>query len=423
MGNLRSVPWNGTTLGDAGPYSAGEWQQFWESMLSTGRSDHGILSMYFEGFRPVYNPTTPNNNISIYRGAALVNGVLVAQDTLAATVMTFAANSSGFSRIDRVVLEANYVTQEANLIIVQGTPGASPAIPALTQNSATKWQIPVCYVTLVNGYTSVDENDITDERVFIDQPEGIQFFLQNRDGTTVSSGMGATVGPNTESFTRASRNATNNLGVIKGAYDNLTSGFMGGGHTRIRGDGSVFAIGGYATISNATLGTYTPYTPASDYANASVMTAMTLEVSSARYVPAMVFPRLLNFNRFQYYTNTGTQLTGSNTTLARVGTGTQWECIINVRAAPVLVHMWFVCRNDTGGFGAVFRIYNNTQSQYVSTVFDNALVGTTWFLISIWGIDFAYAAGSNTYHLHGMAGGGGNWVTRGGSMWAMELAS
>lgn len=426
MGNLVSLPWDGTTLGDAGPYSASEWQSAWKGMLGTGQGitvgkeqkDWGIFRKVGEAFRP--SATGAANSISILEGTALINGVFVRQTSVPSIAASFDTNSSGFTRIDRVVLEANYVTQESNVVVIKGTPGASPTAPALTQSTLTKWQIPVCQVSLANGYASITQANVTDERVFIDISPGFQSYLQNQTGAEVTSGLGITRAASLDGYTLASIHNRSLWGVSQGTMANAGYGNVVAGQTRVRNTGSLTS-GDFINID--TNGTFKSYNPLADYANAGPGVQMAIETTSNRYANALIFPRHLIFPRF-IKTATTTQFSGSNAspTYARVGTGTSWECIITNRFGPVFVNAWFVCRNDTGGFGAFFKLYNNTTGTYISTQFSLALTGATWYIINIFGIDVApTTAAANTYHLHGTAGGGGNWVTKEGEMWVMEL--
>lgn len=79
--------------------------------------------------------------------------------------LAIAANSSGQTRIDLVCLKIDpgaapdyYASDVAELIIVQGTPGAG--VPATPAN-----YLKLAEVTVVNGATEIEDADITDSRV------------------------------------------------------------------------------------------------------------------------------------------------------------------------------------------------------------------------------------------------------------------
>lgn len=67
-------------------------------------------------------------------------------------------------RIDRLVARLSVtVTQDIQLAVLTGTPGASPEPPALTRNSET-YEISLAQLYVGAGATSVSSSDITDER-------------------------------------------------------------------------------------------------------------------------------------------------------------------------------------------------------------------------------------------------------------------
>ncbi|WP_175439144.1 hypothetical protein [Streptomyces vilmorinianum] len=71
------------------------------------------------------------------------------------TTLTIAGNTSGSTRLDRVVLRLDRSTWDVRAAIVAGTPGAGA--PALTQNTGSTglYEIPLAQVTVINSATSV----------------------------------------------------------------------------------------------------------------------------------------------------------------------------------------------------------------------------------------------------------------------------
>lgn len=70
--------------------------------------------------------------------------------------LTIDAENSSLTRIDRVVVTADFSARETRLEILKGTASANPAAPALTQNHWVKWQISLARVTVTaNGITAV----------------------------------------------------------------------------------------------------------------------------------------------------------------------------------------------------------------------------------------------------------------------------
>ncbi|WP_236243124.1 hypothetical protein [Streptomyces sp. CC228A] len=82
------------------------------------------------------------------RGHAWYSGAV--DDTLA-----IASNSSGSTRVDRVVLQLDRATWDVRAVVVQGTPGSGA--PALTQDtgSSGEYEIPLAQVTVPDAAASV----------------------------------------------------------------------------------------------------------------------------------------------------------------------------------------------------------------------------------------------------------------------------
>lgn len=77
--------------------------------------------------------------------------------------LSIAANSSGSTRTDTIVLRRSRTTWAVTATIIQGTPGAGA--PALVRNakgsSAGSWDIPLATVTVVNGAVTIAAGDVT----------------------------------------------------------------------------------------------------------------------------------------------------------------------------------------------------------------------------------------------------------------------
>jgi hypothetical protein len=86
----------------------------------------------------------------------------------AALTLSIPTAHSTYSRIDRVVVRLSAVSgRSVDVVVVAGTPAASPAPPTLTQTSET-WEIPLARIAVGAGVTSILAANITDERVFPD---------------------------------------------------------------------------------------------------------------------------------------------------------------------------------------------------------------------------------------------------------------
>jgi hypothetical protein len=108
--------------------------------------------------------TAPNGNLSVTVGAGEANVKGFYYRNTANKVLTIAANSSGSTRVDRVVLRLNRAANTLTAIVIQGTPGAGA--PAYTQVVGGTWDWPVAQVLVANGASVLTNANITDERVY-----------------------------------------------------------------------------------------------------------------------------------------------------------------------------------------------------------------------------------------------------------------
>lgn len=73
--------------------------------------------------------------------------------------------SETLPRIDRIVLEVNYISREFYISVKKGTAGASPKEPSL-EDSAAKKEIPLAAVRVYANTAEITEDDIIDERTY-----------------------------------------------------------------------------------------------------------------------------------------------------------------------------------------------------------------------------------------------------------------
>lgn len=190
-----SRPFDGTLIGDAGPYSSADWAQSWRMLDIADSANSGVLP-YVEEELEVVATSPASNQVTVSTGAAIVRGRWYYNDT--DSNQSISANASGSTRIDLIVLEANIVNQEVRIAKVQGTPGSG--LPSLTQNSSI-WQIPLAYVTAVNGFTTLDQSDITDMREWAKIPPFIAIPVTNISASVLESGACAVWSGTAESIT------------------------------------------------------------------------------------------------------------------------------------------------------------------------------------------------------------------------------
>jgi hypothetical protein len=100
--------------------------------------------------------------VKVRTGRAIVRGVFY--ENTATKSLTIAANSTGSTRIDRIVLKLDPVANTVTAVVKTGSTSA----PALTQDDLGVWEMPLARVTVANGAVSISLVNVTDERVHTD---------------------------------------------------------------------------------------------------------------------------------------------------------------------------------------------------------------------------------------------------------------
>lgn len=184
-----SRPWTGRTsqgaLGDAGAYSAAQWQQMYAHMIGVGaeQANRGVIRGVLEELEVVAN-SPADTTVIVEPGSALVKGIFFLND--ADKSVAISSNASGSTRQDIIVLEADYTAQTVRIDVVQGTPGAG--VPALTQSAGSIWQIPLAILTLASGFTTIPQSLITDWREYANVPAALAVEVTNSSGLTLNWG-------------------------------------------------------------------------------------------------------------------------------------------------------------------------------------------------------------------------------------------
>lgn len=163
-------------------YSASEFREYFAIL-----SNNGVLRDYLNGMA-VAQLGTPAKAVQVATGAVFINGALFSPTTV--TQLAVAENTSGNPRIDRIVARLDTANRKILLAVVQGTPAASPSAPSLTRTSAT-WELSLAQVYLANGYSTILNANITDERADDTVCGYIEKTFTSR---RISSGTGAPSG-------------------------------------------------------------------------------------------------------------------------------------------------------------------------------------------------------------------------------------
>lgn len=153
MGNIHDFGLPFTSVSGDRTYGSADWRAYFASMFGNG------IMVGVGDQLAVGQQTSPNRTISVASGAALVDGTIRVLQT--PTTLELNENVSGSVRIDRIVVRLDYGGRLIRLAVRQGTPGAGA--PDL-QRDATYRELSLAQVELANGYTSITDAMITDER-------------------------------------------------------------------------------------------------------------------------------------------------------------------------------------------------------------------------------------------------------------------
>jgi len=155
----QSWLWNtdGTGDGKIGGYTQADWAII-AAILGACCGYEGVAPAYRNELAPAANGA---NTVRVATGGAVVDGKPYDSST-AVDVNVPSASGAGNTRIDRIVLRADWTAQTVRLTRLAGVDAASPSAPAITQTPGSVYDIMVCQV-LVNTAGAVT---VTDERVW-----------------------------------------------------------------------------------------------------------------------------------------------------------------------------------------------------------------------------------------------------------------
>lgn len=137
-----------------------QWSQmarYWrgDGILPDQNSINGVLKVYG-------NPSTLS--VDVAAGSAWIQGHFFNSDSVVNKVLT-PVQTSGNSRIDIVALRLDWLENNIDVVVVEGTEGITPTPPTLQQNFGSRWEIPLAQVTITYDATIGDGLNIVDLRV------------------------------------------------------------------------------------------------------------------------------------------------------------------------------------------------------------------------------------------------------------------
>ena len=164
------------TTGGAGDGAAEYTRSDWHKILEIIGGCHGEEGV--GDFENHYDATYSANTITIDTGMGISDGK-PHHCSVAGDITIPSAVGGGNTRIDRIVLRADWTAQTVRLTRIAGTDAASPSAPAITQTSETTYDI-MLYQVLVDtgGTTSLQ----LDERVWTAAGLAGDGLVTNTDG-------------------------------------------------------------------------------------------------------------------------------------------------------------------------------------------------------------------------------------------------
>ncbi len=149
------------TTGGAGDGSTTYTRTDWSNIIKVVSECHAFEGVS-PGFLNSFAATPSANNVSIASGGAVVDGKPYLNDA-AVNVNIPSAVGGGNTRIDRIVLRADWTSQTVRITRIAGTDAASPVPPAITQNPGSVYDIKLYQVTVD---TAGNVTVTTEERVY-----------------------------------------------------------------------------------------------------------------------------------------------------------------------------------------------------------------------------------------------------------------
>lgn len=115
----------------------------------------------------VYAPNSGTREIRIRANRrALVEGYGWENDGVE-LVRSLAANASGSTRVDLVVLRLDRAAWTVTVQVVQGTPGAGAPAPTYGTGSSGVWELPLAEVTVASGATTLGTSTVANRAWYI----------------------------------------------------------------------------------------------------------------------------------------------------------------------------------------------------------------------------------------------------------------
>jgi microcystin-dependent protein len=144
--------WPGNTVGHAVSFNSDNLANLAYTIYCRQSANKGVL----RGVMSELNLTGSSSPLTLAAGAALIRGYEYESNAGISVAVSTPATAT---RIDRIVLRANWTAQTVTAVLLSGAEGGSA--PALTQNFGVTWEIPLWKVTVTTGgvFTLTDERE------------------------------------------------------------------------------------------------------------------------------------------------------------------------------------------------------------------------------------------------------------------------
>ena len=141
-----------TMFNQSGSYSAEDMRRLFASFTNSG-----IVNV--DDF--LVEANAPNSlRVVVNAGESFINGHYIKSDNK--EQINIEANTSGYNRIDTVVLGINPNGDSASIRVLKGTPGSNPQPP----NTRDYWEIPLANILVGNNASVITSENISDIRWF-----------------------------------------------------------------------------------------------------------------------------------------------------------------------------------------------------------------------------------------------------------------
>lgn len=146
----------------------------WRNMMrNAGSRGSGVLRGSLSEFNVFADSTGLNVKVSM--GECWVEGHW--GQNSATKVLPITSPHATLPRYDLVVVRLDAAANVIALDVVPGTPAVAPTIPTPSQSSSLAYEIPLAWVVVVNGATSIAAGDVNDYRQFT-QPH-VRYYMSS----------------------------------------------------------------------------------------------------------------------------------------------------------------------------------------------------------------------------------------------------